>query len=661
MLPQAIFLLLGLPASAGACPSPRGTMDTRASAQPVIQRETIAVGVNARSDQRLARARAALDGLSVGDAFGERFFAPLSIVMGLVEQRALPRPPWEYTDDTQMALSIVEVLRRFDGIDQDALARSFADHFELARGYGPAMYRLLPAIRRGEPWRETARALFAGQGSSGNGAAMRIAPLGAYFADDPPAAVDHARRSAEVTHAHPEAAAGAIAVAAAAAAAARSQGTRPPAPRDLLDAIASQVPASAVRDGIERARDLPPDAAVETAAATLGNGGRVTGRLPCHSSCGPRRGIWATTKPRSGQRFALAGDVDTGECAMVGGVVASYTGSEGIPPSGASGKQPAWVSRGQRGVRSVLVMKTGAPSRRETIMPLDPQLVGHETAKELHTIAAADVRQFAEAIGDTNPIFRDSAHARALAFPAELATPTFVTRFRVPFHEAGLDVERAQVLHGEQVFQYSRPLHVGDQVEVWHRGFAAPIPACDGMAILTLETLGHLPDGEHVFTGHATVIVRDTPPDAGADAAADRPARTPATPDGTAIGPLEKHVTQDQIDAYADASGTTTPSTSTPPPPAPWAGWHHRARHDQHGLPGPGRHRLAGRASHPRRMARPAARALPGHGPPRRYPDLPRVILGHVENGRQSLQVWAENQRGERVTSGDAEVNVPPA
>jgi ADP-ribosylglycohydrolase len=319
-------------------------MDTRASAQPVIQRETIAVGVNARSDQRLARARAALDGLSVGDAFGERFFAPLSIVMGLVEQRALPRPPWEYTDDTQMALSIVEVLRRFDGIDQDALARSFADHFELARGYGPAMYRLLPAIRRGEPWRETARALFAGQGSFGNGAAMRIAPLGAYFADDPPAAVDHARCSAEVTHAHPEAAAGAIAVAAAAAAAARSQGTRPPAPRDLLDAIASQVPASAVRDGIERARDLPPDAAVETAAATLGNGGRVTAQDTVPFV------LWSATRHLGDYEAALwatvraFGDVDT-NCAMVGGVVASYTGSEGIPPEWLRAREPlpAWV------------------------------------------------------------------------------------------------------------------------------------------------------------------------------------------------------------------------------------------------------------------------------------------------------------------------------
>lgn len=296
-------------------------------------------------------------------------------------------------------------------------------------------------------------------------------------------------------------------------------------------------------------------------------------------------------------------------------------------------------------------------------MPLDPALVGHETAKELHTIAAADVRQFAEAIGDTNPIFRDSAHARALAFPAELATPTFVTRFRVPFHEAGLDLERAQVLHGEQVFQYSRPLHVGDQVEVWHRvASLRQSRRADGMAILTIETLGHLPDGEHVFTGRATVIVRDTPPDAGADAAAERPARTPATPDGTAIGPLEKHVTQDQIDAYADASGDHNPIHINPAA-ARAVGLDGTIAHGMISMGFLGQVATDWLAEPPTPgawLARLRAR-FQGMVRPGDTLTCRGVILGHVENGRQSLQVWAENQRGERVTSGDAEVIVPPA
>src|SRR5262245_32482108 len=166
---------------------------------------------------RLARARLALEGLSIGDAFGERFFVHPDVVANLIALRALPASPWGYTDDTEMALSIVATLRQHGEIDQDALARSFAERYNPSRGYGPAMHRLLRRVHGGEPWQTVASSLFAGQGSYGNGAAMRVAPLGAYFADDLDLAVAQARRSAEVTHAHPEAIAGAIAVAAAAA------------------------------------------------------------------------------------------------------------------------------------------------------------------------------------------------------------------------------------------------------------------------------------------------------------------------------------------------------------------------------------------------------------------------------------------------------------
>ena len=68
-------------------------------------------------------------------------------------------------------------------IDQDRLARSFGRHFSIGRGYGPMMRELLPALDSGGSWRELAPAAFDGHGSFGNGSAMRVAPLGAYFAD----------------------------------------------------------------------------------------------------------------------------------------------------------------------------------------------------------------------------------------------------------------------------------------------------------------------------------------------------------------------------------------------------------------------------------------------------------------------------------------------
>ncbi len=146
----------------------------------------------------------------------------------LLKRRELPPGPWQWTDDTEMACSVVAVLAAHHRIDQDALARSFAEHHDFDRGYGPAVNRLLRLVREGGDWRELAAALFKGQGSWGNGAAMRIAPLGAWYADDPEQATHQAEISAYPTHQHREAVVGAMAVAAAAALAAAPAARRAP-------------------------------------------------------------------------------------------------------------------------------------------------------------------------------------------------------------------------------------------------------------------------------------------------------------------------------------------------------------------------------------------------------------------------------------------------
>jgi len=80
-------------------------------------------------DERLRRALLSLDGLSVGDGFGETFFTSSVIIERRLEQREPPPPPWIVTDDTMMALSIVRCLKRFGRIDQDALAGMFAQEY----------------------------------------------------------------------------------------------------------------------------------------------------------------------------------------------------------------------------------------------------------------------------------------------------------------------------------------------------------------------------------------------------------------------------------------------------------------------------------------------------------------------------------------------------
>lgn len=286
-----------------------------------------------------ARARVALDGLSVGDAFGERFLLHPDFGGGLLAQRALPAPPWRYTDDTEMALSIVAVLRRHGTVEQDALARSFAERYDPSRGYGPAMHRLLRRIAGGEGWQEAATSLFAGQGSYGNGAAMRVAPLGAFFADDLDRVVLEATRSAEVTHAHPEGVAGAVAVAVAAAWGYRLGAGGAPSNMALIDLVLPYVPESEVRSRLGRAAALSPGLPASWAAGTLGNGGHITAQDTA-AYC-----LWCAGSFLSDYEAALwhtasgLGDIDT-NCAIVGGIVASRVGREGIPAEWLTSREP---------------------------------------------------------------------------------------------------------------------------------------------------------------------------------------------------------------------------------------------------------------------------------------------------------------------------------
>jgi len=258
---------------------------------------------------RLARAYQSLVGLCCGDAFGERFFIPKEVALTLIDQRAVPAPPWTFTDDTMMAISIVSTLEEHACIDQEHLARSFASNYDPSRGYGAAMHELLGRIRReGVSWRDEAHALFDGQGSFGNGSAMRVAPLGAYFADDLDRVVEQAERSAVTTHCHREAIAGAIAVGLAAALAWQyGISAEMPGTAEFLHQIHQRTPASEVRNGIRSAIDLPKSTPVQTAASLLGNGSKVTAqdtqrRTRFPSPCGVPPVIWETTKRRCGQR-----------------------------------------------------------------------------------------------------------------------------------------------------------------------------------------------------------------------------------------------------------------------------------------------------------------------------------------------------------------------
>jgi len=295
--------------------------------------------------ERVERMKLSLDGLGLGDALGEMLAYHCPAAPVRLGGQDLPAGPWFHTDDTEMAISIVAVLRAHGFIDQDALAKRFARQFERDpdRGYGKMTRIQMRQIMAGAKWRDTAAGAFGGQGSKGNGSAMRVAPLGAYFAKDLQRCADQARASSLVTHTHPEGVAGAIAVAAAAATAWQLR-TRTACGRagDFFEAVLRYTPESEVRGGILLASTIPRDTGVLDAARALGNGSLVTAPdtvpfclwMAAHHLDGFVEPI--------GNTISVGGDCDT-NAAIVGGIVALSAGRERIPSDWLAAREPVRI------------------------------------------------------------------------------------------------------------------------------------------------------------------------------------------------------------------------------------------------------------------------------------------------------------------------------
>lgn len=147
-------------------------------------------------------------GLAVGDALGAPYEGlPADYVYYVLgpTHELLSRPSADtlrYTDDTEMMIGVAEALVSHGEIQQDVLAGRFADNYQPERGYGPGARRILECMIEGGDWQALAAEVFPG-GSFGNGAAMRVAPVGLVFAHDLDRVAEQARASALPTHRHP--------------------------------------------------------------------------------------------------------------------------------------------------------------------------------------------------------------------------------------------------------------------------------------------------------------------------------------------------------------------------------------------------------------------------------------------------------------------------
>jgi acyl dehydratase len=146
-------------------------------------------------------------------------------------------------------------------------------------------------------------------------------------------------------------------------------------------------------------------------------------------------------------------------------------------------------------------------------MPLNQELKGKEYEEVEFTVERDRVTQFADAIGDDDPIYRDADAAREAGFAEQVAPPTFATVLQIMTSgqavldpELGLDYSR--VVHGEQEYEWRRPLVVGDVLKARPR--IADIYTKRSNEFLVTEADVKDASGETVVISRSTLISRGT-------------------------------------------------------------------------------------------------------------------------------------------------------
>ncbi|MDQ6649864.1 MAG: MaoC family dehydratase N-terminal domain-containing protein [Actinomycetota bacterium] len=147
-------------------------------------------------------------------------------------------------------------------------------------------------------------------------------------------------------------------------------------------------------------------------------------------------------------------------------------------------------------------------------MPLNKEFVGRDfPPSEPYEVGREKIREFADAIGDYAPAYRDVEAARALGYDDVIAPPTFLTTlmFRRPDRvvtDPALGLDYSRVVHGEQRYVHHRPVRAGDVLVA--RPTVTEIRDIGKHEKMTIQMEITTTDGEAVCTATSTLVSRGT-------------------------------------------------------------------------------------------------------------------------------------------------------
>lgn len=270
-----------------------------------------------------------LIGAALGDSLGTSFEGRKSHGREEIYAQVGKRKMLKYTDDTHMTIGVAESLIACHGFDGSNLAQTFTRNFEQEpwRGYGPGPPQIFRLIKLGNSWHKASELIYPG-GSFGNGAAMRISPVGLFYFDNLEKLREVAYLSSQITHAHPLGKEGAALQACAVALAIRSNPASALDRESFSDSLKKFARQEIYRQKMEKAKELLRGADKGEVIQELGHGIKALSSVPTaiysflrHPDSFEKAVVYA---------ISLGGDADT-IGSMTGAISGACLGHNSIP------------------------------------------------------------------------------------------------------------------------------------------------------------------------------------------------------------------------------------------------------------------------------------------------------------------------------------------
>jgi acyl dehydratase len=144
-------------------------------------------------------------------------------------------------------------------------------------------------------------------------------------------------------------------------------------------------------------------------------------------------------------------------------------------------------------------------------VPVKTEAVGKTYPPVTYAVGREKIKEYASAVGETNPVHLDPGAAREAGYADVVAPPMFAVVYSSPsvgpiIFDPEVGIDFAKMVHGGQEFVWEKPVVAGDEITTTAE--VKDISEKDGKGFYVIESVSKNQDGETVVTGTWTNIVR---------------------------------------------------------------------------------------------------------------------------------------------------------